>query len=135
MRVASLQLSSVLYIANLYASGSADIDYYTLIDDCYLFGIMIRQEFVPVATGPWPTFIVARSARTDNERLPILCIFDQMDKVWSIGNLRIIRTILEAIWKQRNLQEIPDTLRRSNGGFGPRAASEFLGLCDATAIE
>lgn len=81
MRVASLKLSIVLYVANHYVSGSADIDYHTLIDDSYLFGIMIRQEYVPVVTGPWPMFIVACEARTAEERLHILCIFYQMDNV------------------------------------------------------
>lgn len=80
-------------------------------------------------------FLVACETRTDEERLHVLCIFDQVNKIWNIENLRIIRTILETIWKQRDLQDIPDTSRRSNGGFAPRAAAEFLGSCDATAIE
>lgn len=75
----------------------------------------LRQAFtalgdVPVATGPWPIFIVACEARTDEERIYILEILDQMDKVRNIGNVRVMRSILETIWKQRDLQENSDTI-------------------------
>ncbi|KAK2596550.1 hypothetical protein N8I77_013436 [Diaporthe amygdali] len=70
----------------------------------------LRQAFaalndVPVATGPWPVFIVACEARTDEERIYILEILDQMDKVRNVGNVRVMRTILETIWKQQDLRE------------------------------
>ncbi|KAJ0108792.1 uncharacterized protein J7T55_011283 [Diaporthe amygdali] len=70
----------------------------------------LRQAFaalndVPVATGPWPVFIVACEARTDEGRIYILEILDQMDKVRNVGNVRVMRTILETIWKQQDLRE------------------------------
>lgn len=77
----------------------------------------MRQAFaalmeVPVATGPWPVFIIACEARTDQERLYILETLDRMDKVRNVGNVRVMRTILETIWKQRDLQETSDTIEK-----------------------
>jgi hypothetical protein len=77
----------------------------------------LRQAFaalgeVPVATGPWPVFIVACEARSDEERIYILETLDRMDKVRNVGNVRIMRTILETIWKQRDLQENTDTIEK-----------------------
>lgn len=75
----------------------------------------LRQAFaalgdVPVATGPWPVFVFACEARTDEERTYILETLDRMDKVRNVGNVRVMRTILETIWKQRDLQESSDTI-------------------------
>lgn len=75
----------------------------------------VRQAFaalgeVPVATGPWPVFIVACEARTDEERISILETLDQMDKVRNVGNVRVMRALLETIWKQRDLQDNSDTI-------------------------
>lgn len=75
----------------------------------------VRQAFValgevPVATGPWPVFIVACEARTDKERIHILETLDQMDKVRNVGNVRVMRALLETIWKQRDLQDNSDTI-------------------------
>lgn len=75
----------------------------------------LRQAFaalgeVPVATGPWPVFVVACEARTDEERICIIETLDQMDKVRNVGNVRVMRAILETIWKQRDLQENSDTI-------------------------
>jgi hypothetical protein len=77
----------------------------------------LRQAYaalseVPVATGPWPVFIIACEARTDEERIYILEILDQMDKVRNVGNVRVMGTILETIWKQRDLQENSDTIEK-----------------------
>lgn len=75
----------------------------------------VRQAFaalgeVPVATGPWPVFVVACEARTDEERIYILETLDRMDKLRNVGNVRVMRTILETIWRQRDLQENSDTI-------------------------
>lgn len=75
----------------------------------------LRQAFaalgeIPVATGPWPVFVVACEARTDEERIYILGTLDKMNEVRNVGNVRVMRTILETIWRQRDLQETSDTI-------------------------
>lgn len=109
------------------ASATASAELYRLASLLYLQRVVpdtgdevrratyLRQAFaalgeVPVATGPWPVFVVACEARTDEERIYILETLDQMDKVRNVGNVRVMRTILETIWKQRDLQENSDTI-------------------------
>ncbi|KAK7736027.1 hypothetical protein SLS63_003547 [Diaporthe eres] len=46
----------------------------------------------------------------DEERIYILETLDGMDKVRNLGNFRVVRTILETIWKPQDLQDTSDTI-------------------------
>jgi hypothetical protein len=64
-----------------------------------------------VATCPWPLFIIACEAIDDNVRVRVLRVLDKMDVSRGIGNVRVMRGIVEAFWKQVDL--------RADAGSGP----------------
>ena len=61
-------------------------------------------------TSPWPLFILACEAETDNQRIGILQALDQMDTRRAVGNVFVLRAITEMFWKQKDLEE--DACRR-----------------------
>lgn len=58
-------------------------------------------------TSPWPLFIVACEAETDEQRVAVFRALDQMDKSRSIGNIFVLRILIESFWKQQDLEEDP----------------------------
>lgn len=56
-----------------------------------------------VCTSPWPLFVVACEVIGDEQRMIILDILEKMQKERRIGNVEIIRTIIEAVWKRTDL--------------------------------
>ncbi|PPJ58373.1 hypothetical protein CBER1_10782 [Cercospora berteroae] len=65
-------------------------------------------EQVRVATSPWPVFMVACEARTEERRVEILDILDSMDAARNVGNVRITRDIIQTVWKQQDLRGSAD---------------------------
>lgn len=63
---------------------------------------------VRVATSPWPIFIIACEARTEEERAHIFDVLERMDEVRNVGNVRVMRSIIETIWKQQDLWDSSD---------------------------
>jgi hypothetical protein len=57
-----------------------------------------------VATCPWPLFIIACEAVDDNVRVRVLRVLDKMDASRGIGNVRVMRGIVEVFWKQVDLR-------------------------------
>lgn len=57
-----------------------------------------------ICTSPWPLFVVACESRTDEQRIVILQTLDQMDTDRKIGNVYVLRNLIENYWKQRDLQ-------------------------------
>lgn len=57
-----------------------------------------------VATSPWPIFIVACEANDDDSRVQILRELDKMVAERGIGNVRVMKGIIEAFWKQVDLR-------------------------------
>lgn len=57
-----------------------------------------------VAASPWPLFIIASEAANDDARIQLLQILDKMDLERGIGNVRVMRGIVEAFWKQSDLK-------------------------------
>lgn len=68
-------------------------------------------ETLDVATRPWPLFIIACEAVNDDARVQVLQMLDKMDVTRGIGNIRVMRGIVEAFWKQVDL--------RADVGGGP----------------
>jgi len=56
-----------------------------------------------VCTSPWPLFIVAGEVTTDAQRIIILDVLGRMDKMRNIGNVLVVRRLIEAYWKQLDL--------------------------------
>ncbi|KAF7544891.1 hypothetical protein G7Z17_g9601 [Cylindrodendrum hubeiense] len=68
-------------------------------------------DSLEVATSPWPVFVIAcESAPSDEHRVIILGVLDRMDEVRGIGNVRVMRSLVEMFWKQYDLT-----------GFGEKA--------------
>ena len=57
-----------------------------------------------ICTSPWPLFVIACETETDEQRIEILQILDQMDDERNIGNLLVLRNIIESFWKRKDLQ-------------------------------
>lgn len=56
-----------------------------------------------LCTSPWPLFVVASEANSDEHRLLILRMLDRMDEARKIGNVFVLRDIIQSFWKQQDL--------------------------------
>ncbi|KAI1380979.1 fungal-specific transcription factor domain-containing protein [Hypoxylon crocopeplum] len=65
-----------------------------------------------VCTSPWPLFVIACETENDQQRIMILQTLDRMDDERRIGNVYVLRGIIESYWKQQDLQA--DSGRASN---------------------
>ncbi|KAI1251070.1 hypothetical protein MGN70_008131 [Eutypa lata] len=57
-----------------------------------------------ICTSPWPLFVIACETETDEQRIEILQILDRMDDTRNIGNILVLRNIIETFWKRKDLQ-------------------------------
>lgn len=57
-----------------------------------------------VCTSPWPLFVIGCETETDDQRISILRTLDRMDEERHIGNVFVLRHIIESFWKQQDLQ-------------------------------
>ncbi|KAI0179333.1 fungal-specific transcription factor domain-containing protein [Hypoxylon sp. FL1284] len=57
-----------------------------------------------VCTSPWPLFVIACETENDQQRILILQTLDRMDNKRNIGNVFVLRDIIESFWKQQDLQ-------------------------------
>ncbi|KAF4555214.1 Hypothetical protein D9617_3g022860 [Elsinoe fawcettii] len=69
-----------------------------------LYSALRLLRRMPVCTSPWPLFIIAGEVETDEERLCIVEILDRMDGLRNIGNVFIVRRLVEMYWKQIDLR-------------------------------
>lgn len=69
----------------------------------YLAQAFAALGVLQVVTSPWPVFLVACESQNDEQRMQILGILDRMDSVRSVGNVHVMRGIIETVWKQRDL--------------------------------
>jgi len=58
-----------------------------------------------ICTSPWPMFVVACEAIVDEQRNEVLDAIDRMQKERRIGNVEIMRDIVETLWKRRDLSD------------------------------
>ncbi|KAK5989549.1 hypothetical protein PT974_11076 [Cladobotryum mycophilum] len=102
--------SRILVTAELYRLGV----FLYLLHVCPLPGdndhqtTYLQQAFevfdsLKVVTSPWPVFMIACSCETDEQRIKIMQTLDLMNNVRNIGNIRVMRHIIEACWKQYDL--------------------------------
>lgn len=58
-----------------------------------------------ICTSPWPLFIIACEVVCDSDRLQIMSTIEAMQQKRWIGNVDLIRGIIESVWKQIDLEE------------------------------
>ncbi|KAI0134653.1 fungal-specific transcription factor domain-containing protein [Xylariales sp. AK1849] len=79
--------------------------------------VYLEQAFqvlscLPVCTSPWPLFVIACETENDDQRIEILQTLDRMDDERCIGNVFVLRDIIESFWKQQDIHA--DSGRFSN---------------------
>lgn len=79
--------------------------------------IYMEQAFkalhsLEICTSPWPLFVIACETESDEQRIEILHILDRMDDERNIGNILVLRNIIETFWKRKDLQA--DTVRSND---------------------
>ncbi|KAJ0116865.1 n-terminal fungal transcription regulatory domain-containing protein [Diaporthe amygdali] len=57
-----------------------------------------------ICTSPWPLFVIACESQVDDQRITILRTLDRMDADRKIGNVFVLRNLIEKYWKQQDLQ-------------------------------
>lgn len=67
-----------------------------------------------ICTSPWPLFIIACEVSGDEQRVIILNTLEKMQKERRIGNVEIMRNIIEAVWKRADLNASTDMKTRVN---------------------
>ncbi|KAF5648904.1 hypothetical protein F52700_722 [Fusarium sp. NRRL 52700] len=108
----SLRSHRILSIAELYRL--ATLLYlqrvHPIAEDDFTRSVYVQQALgvfksLGVATSPWPVFIIACEV-DEHDRVSILHTLDRMDSVRSIGNIKVLRDVIEGIWKQQDLRSI-----------------------------
>ncbi|KAF5599595.1 hypothetical protein FPANT_3287 [Fusarium pseudoanthophilum] len=108
----SLRSHRILAIAELYRV--ATLLYlqrvHPIAEDDFTRSVYVHQALgvlksLGVATSPWPVFIIACEV-DEQDRVSILHTLDLMDSVRSIGNIKVLRDVIESIWKQQDLRNI-----------------------------
>lgn len=69
---------------------------------------ILRQ--MAICTSPWPLFLIACEVTTDAHRLLILDTLDRMDELRNIGNVFVVRRLIETYWKQLDLRGLAHTV-------------------------
>lgn len=92
------RLAALLYLQRVCPTYGDD-----LRREQYLTQAFAALGVLQVVTSPWPVFLVACESRDDEQRIQILQILDRMDSLRSIGNVHVMRKIIETVWKQRDL--------------------------------
>lgn len=64
-----------------------------------------------ICTSPWPLFVVACESSTDEQRIMVLRTLDRMDEDRNIGNVFVLRHLIETYWKQQVLQADGDRVK------------------------
>ncbi|KAL5593360.1 hypothetical protein FOBRF1_012462 [Fusarium oxysporum] len=108
----SLRAHRILAIAELYRL--ATLLYlqrvHPIAEDDFTRPVYVQQALgvlksLGVATSPWPVFVIACEV-DEQDRVSILHTLDRMDSVRSIGNIKVLRDVIESIWKQQDLRSI-----------------------------
>lgn len=93
------RLATILYLQRVYPL--KDDEKFKKLHHEQAFHVLGRLK---VPTGPWPLFVIACESESDEHRIQILQALEKMDNVRKIGNVHVMRTIIEGIWKQKDLR-------------------------------
>ncbi|KAF4419960.1 hypothetical protein FACUT_11401 [Fusarium acutatum] len=94
------RLATLLYLQRVHP----------IAEDDFTRSVYVQQALgvlksLDVATSPWPVFIIACEV-DEQDRVSILHTLDRMDSVRSIGNIKVLRDVIESVWKQQDLRSI-----------------------------
>ncbi|KAK7454747.1 hypothetical protein CaCOL14_005815 [Colletotrichum acutatum] len=98
------RLASLLYLQRVVPAAGDEKKRFGYLEQAYA-----AMKEVRVATSPWPVFIFACETRLEEQRIYILDILDRMDKIRNVGNVRVMRSVIENVWIQQDLREPVDT--------------------------
>ncbi|KAI1805143.1 fungal-specific transcription factor domain-containing protein [Daldinia bambusicola] len=98
--------------ALLYLQRTGDCTHNQELRSMYLGLAFDSLKRLDVCTSPWPLFVIACETEDDQQRIMILQTLDKMDNERHIGNVFVLRDIIESYWKQQDLQA--DSGRTSN---------------------
>ncbi|OTB01427.1 hypothetical protein M426DRAFT_219294 [Hypoxylon sp. CI-4A] len=101
------RIAAFLYLQRT-SDGTQNLDLRTM----YLDQAFQALNSLEVCTSPWPLFVIACETENDEQRIKILQALDRMDNKRHIGNIFVLRDIIESYWKQQDLQA--DSGRISN---------------------
>ncbi|KAI2625101.1 fungal-specific transcription factor domain-containing protein [Hypoxylon sp. NC1633] len=90
--------------AFLYLQRTGECTQNQEIRSMYLEQAFKALDSLEVCTSPWPLFVIACETENDQQRIKILQTLDQMDNERRIGNVFVLRGIIESFWKQQDLQ-------------------------------
>ncbi|KAM0481983.1 hypothetical protein ACHAPX_003317 [Trichoderma viride] len=93
------RIATLLYLVHVVPLPGDEDQKTTYLEEA--FDILER---LGVATSPWPIFMAACECHTDEQRIRILRILDLMNNVRNIGNIRVMRNLIETCWKHYDLQ-------------------------------
>ncbi|KAK1715641.1 fungal-specific transcription factor domain-containing protein [Colletotrichum lupini] len=97
------RLASLLYLQRVVPVAGDEKKRISYLEQAYA-----AMKEVRVATSPWPVFIFACETRSEEQRIYILDILDRMDKIRNVGNVRVMRSVIENVWIQQDLRELVD---------------------------
>ncbi|KOS19515.1 Transcriptional regulatory protein moc3 [Escovopsis weberi] len=81
------------------------------LQTAYLEQAFAVFDSLKVVTSPWPVFIIACSCEEDEQRIKIMQTLDLMNTVRNIGNIRVMRHIIEICWKLHDLHSGSNSAR------------------------
>ncbi|KAI1037613.1 hypothetical protein LB503_009662 [Fusarium chuoi] len=102
------RLATLLYLQRVHPI--AEDDFTRPVHVQQALGVL---KCLDVATSPWPVFIIACEV-DEQDRVSILHTLDRMDSVRSIGNIKVLRDVIEGIWKHQDLLSIGKAGQRVN---------------------
>lgn len=70
----------------------------------YLYQAYGSLEILDVASSPWPIYVIACESRLEEQRMTMLRILQDMERTRNVGNIEVMRKLVEFIWKQNDLQ-------------------------------
>lgn len=100
--LATAELYRIATFLYLHRVGSTDSS--QEMKSLYLQQALQVLSSLEVCTSPWPLFVIACETETDEQRISILQTLDRMDMERHIGNIFVLRHIIESFWKQQDLQ-------------------------------
>ncbi|KAI0406463.1 fungal-specific transcription factor domain-containing protein [Xylaria palmicola] len=100
--LATAELYRIAAFLYLHRVGSTETS--PELKSAYLQQAFLVLGSLKVCTSPWPLFVIACETETDDQRISILRTLDRMDEERHIGNVFVLRHIIESFWKQQDLQ-------------------------------
>lgn len=101
MAIADLyRLAALLYAQRVHPAADADARRTEYLGKAYQV-----LSTLHVASCPWPIFVLACESQSEEERAFMMEVLDRMSSIRAVGNVGVMRKIVEAFWKRNDLQE------------------------------